>query len=159
MKYNELTLTSHKSSKRVGRGISSGHGKTAGRGTKGQNSRSGGGVRIGFEGGQNPLMQRIPKLRGFKAVKAKKITVTLDKLSLIKGKIDNASIVKAGLANSPTQAVKVVGGKETLKTKLVIELQAISEGAKKQVEKAGGTFKAVSTPHKSKKTVENKSDK
>lgn len=159
MKYNELTLTSNKSSKRVGRGISSGHGKTAGRGTKGQNARSGGGVRIGFEGGQNSLMQRIPKLRGFRAIKPKKVTVTLDKLALIKGKIDNDSLVKAGLCNSPTQAVKVVGGKETLKSKLVIELQAISEGAKTQVEKAGGSFKAVDSPNKPKKTTDKKSDK
>ncbi len=64
MKFNELNMTAKKSKKRVGRGIAAGHGKTAGRGTKGQNARTGG-VRPGFEGGQNPLMQRFPKLRGF----------------------------------------------------------------------------------------------
>lgn len=159
MKYNELELTRKTNVKRKGRGIGSGAGKTAGRGTKGQNSRSGGGVRIGFEGGQNPLMQRIPKLRGFRAVKSKKVTITLDKLALIKGKINNESLVKAGLCNSSTQAIKVVSGKETLKTKLVIELQAISEGAKAQVEKAGGSFKVVQTPNKTKKVVDQKATK
>src|ERR1035438_6537194 len=65
MKIHELKLESAKDKKRVGRGIGSGYGKTAGRGTKGQNARTGGGVRPGFEGGQNPLAKRLPKKRGF----------------------------------------------------------------------------------------------
>ena len=68
MKVNELKVTRYKKNKRLGRGIGSGSGKTAGRGTKGQNSRTGGGVSIGFEGGQTKLSRRLPKLRGFKAI-------------------------------------------------------------------------------------------
>jgi large subunit ribosomal protein L15 len=67
MKYNELILDRNKSKRRVGRGISAGQGKTAGRGTKGQGARKSGGVRPGFEGGQMPLYMRVPKLRGFKS--------------------------------------------------------------------------------------------
>src|SRR3954447_20523366 len=66
MKIHELKIEGTKDRKRVGRGIGSGYGKTAGRGTKGQNARTGGGVRPGFEGGQNPLAKRLPKIRGFK---------------------------------------------------------------------------------------------
>lgn len=71
MKYGDLSISSDKKSKRVGRGISAGRGKTAGRGTKGQSSRSGGRVRPGFEGGQNPLYLRLPKLPGFKSHRPK----------------------------------------------------------------------------------------
>ena len=67
MKYNELSPVAGKSRKRVGRGIAAGQGKTAGRGTKGQGARTGSSKRPGFEGGQNPLMQRLPKLAGFKS--------------------------------------------------------------------------------------------
>ncbi len=67
MKFHELETTAHKSGRRVGRGIAAGRGKTAGRGTKGQKARTGSGRRPGFEGGQNPLMQRLPKLRGFRS--------------------------------------------------------------------------------------------
>jgi len=70
MKYNELNISKDKNARRVGRGISAGRGKTAGRGTKGQKARAGSRRKPGFEGGQNPLMNRIPKLRGFKQFRA-----------------------------------------------------------------------------------------
>lgn len=152
MKYNELKTSRYKQAKRVGRGIGSGTGKTAGRGTKGQNSRSGGRVKPGFEGGQNPLMQRLPKLRGFNSPKTKKITVTLDSISNIKGKITNNVLFELKLIKNYTDAVKVVSGKNDLNSKLDIELQAISANALKQVEKQGGAFKKVSKNTKKKTT-------
>ena len=85
MKYNELTLTADKQPRRVGRGISAGQGKTAGRGTKGQRSRAGSSKKPGFEGGQNPLKSRIPKLRGFKQFREQPITITTMKLNSFSG--------------------------------------------------------------------------
>jgi large subunit ribosomal protein L15 len=81
MKYNELNLKANKAKTRVGRGIAAGKGKTAGRGTKGQGSRTGSSARPGFEGGQNPLMQRLPKLRGFKSHKTKHENIFTDQLA------------------------------------------------------------------------------
>src|SRR5688572_30339134 len=109
MKYNELTLTAKKSKNQVGRGISAGQGKTAGRGTKGQKSRAGKKRRPGFEGGQNPLMQRLPKLRGFKSPHAKFELVYLSDLKAVKGTVDNFSAHEAGLTSSPHVRVKLVG--------------------------------------------------
>ena len=93
MKFNELELTSNRSSRRVGRGIAAGQGKTAGRGTKGQKARTGNGRRPGFEGGQNPLVQRLPKLPGFRSNRTKPEninTTQLNKLNITKvGKFDS----------------------------------------------------------------------
>src|ERR1700693_1335574 len=98
MKYNELTISSNKNPKRVGRGIAAGQGKTAGRGTKGQNSRSGSTRKPGFEGGQNPLMQRLPKLHGFRSYKVKAETITTRQLNNLGiAKVDNQSLFSAGL--------------------------------------------------------------
>lgn len=150
MKYNELDLKSYKNTRRKGRGIGSGAGKTAGRGTKGQNSRTGGGVRIGFEGGQTPLMQKMPKKRGFTSHRTRPEAITLDKLSLIKGKVTNSSVFEARLVSDLYLPIKVLSAKESI-PKMTIELQAISSGALKQLEKAGGTFKAIENPKRSKK--------
>lgn len=110
MKYNELSLHAKKARKRVGRGIGSGYGKTAGRGTKGQNSRTGGGVRAGFEGGQNPLLQRIPKLRGFKSKNPKAQVVHTDQLNAFKdGEVVNPnSLLNAGLIKDVNYPVKIL---------------------------------------------------
>jgi large subunit ribosomal protein L15 len=86
MKYNELNIEANKSKTRVGRGIAAGKGKTAGRGTKGQHSRTGSTRRPGFEGGQNPLMQRLPKLRGFKSFKVPAETIYTGQLEQFGGK-------------------------------------------------------------------------
>ncbi|MEK7603320.1 MAG: 50S ribosomal protein L15, partial [Patescibacteria group bacterium] len=101
MKFNELTTAKKAKSSRVGRGISAGRGKTAGRGTKGQKSRTGSRRRPGFEGGQNPLMQRLPKLRGFRSIKPKAENIFTDQLAQISGStIDNFTVFDAGLISS-----------------------------------------------------------
>src|SRR5436309_15496432 len=109
MKYNELILSQNKSKRRVGRGISAGQGKTAGRGTKGQGARKSGGVRPGFEGGQMPLVQRIPKLRGFKSKRTAAETVYTGHLDFVKkAAIDNNTLFEAGLISSPHVKVKII---------------------------------------------------
>lgn len=146
MKYHELKANSTKNKKRVGRGISAGGGKTAGRGTKGQNSRTGGGTRPGFEGGQNPLMQRVPKLAGFTSRRKASQTVTLSDLQRIKGaNIDNAILLENHIVEKIDTPVRVVMSGE-LKSKKTIKLQAASANAVKAIEKAGGSFSAVATP-------------
>src|SRR5438128_5015070 len=109
MKYHELTTAKRKSSNRVGRGIAAGGGKTAGRGTKGQSSRTGGRVRPGFEGGQNPLYMRLPKLPGFHSHRPKTEVVYTGQLDQFANKTaDNAALAAAGLIASPFSRVKLV---------------------------------------------------
>lgn len=142
MQYHELTVKKNKSAKRVGRGISAGQGKTAGRGTKGQSARTGGKRRPGFEGGQTPIMMRLPKLRGFTSHRPKVETIYTGQIGSLKGKIDNFSVFDAGLTSSPYVKVKlVVNGK--LESKVQVSLQGASESAVKAVVKAGGTFNKV----------------
>lgn len=139
MKYNELQVSAKKSSKRVGRGISAGQGKTAGRGTKGQNSRTGGRVRPGFEGGQNPLMQRLPKLRGFTPVRPAPEAVYTGQLDQVGGVVDNFTLFNAGLVSNPHVRVKLILNGDVTK-KVTVKLQAASENAIAAVQKAGGSF-------------------
>lgn len=143
MKYHQLNTSSQSRKKRVGRGISSGSGKTAGRGTKGQKSRSGGSIRPGFEGGQNPLMQRLPKLKGFTNYKAKTVSVTTRQLNKVNGKkIDNLTLKEAGIVVSEYDNVKLVlKGKPTKEYN--VQLQGISKSAQSAIEQAGGSFKKV----------------
>src|SRR4051812_47091901 len=109
MKYNELTLSKNKAPKRAGRGISAGRGKTAGRGTKGQGARKSGGVRPGFEGGQMPLVQRIPRLRGFKSKRIPAETVYTGQLdSIKKAVVDSRALFDAGLISDPHVKVKLL---------------------------------------------------
>lgn len=143
MKYNELKVAKAKSPKRVGRGIAAGQGKTAGRGTKGQNSRTGSSRRPGFEGGQNPLMQRIPKLRGFRSYKVAAEVVYTGQLDALSSKtIDNNVLAEAKLIPNAYTKVKLVVKGEISKPKTV-KLQAASAQAMAAIEKAGGTFEAV----------------
>jgi large subunit ribosomal protein L15 len=140
MKYDQLDITHKKQAKRVGRGISAGQGKTAGRGTKGQSSRSGGKRRPGFEGGQTPLMQRLPKLRGFKSKKPKTENVYTQELNNFKGKkVDNFVLFEKGLISSPFSNVKIILNGQ-IDSKVDVKLQGASKAAKKTIEKAGGTF-------------------
>lgn len=140
MKFNELKITAGKNSKRVGRGISAGGGKTAGRGTKGQGARKSGGVRPGFEGGQMPLYMRIPKLRGFKSHRPKTLNVYTGQLEeLNKSAVDTIVLAEAGLIEDPHAKVKLIA-KGKLSKKLTVKLQGASGSAIKQVEKAGGSF-------------------
>ena len=140
MKYNELTAVAHKQPKRVGRGIAAGQGKTAGRGTKGQKARTGNGRRPGFEGGQNPLLQRLPKLRGFTSHKTPAEVAYTGQLARVKGAtVDNSTLAEAGLLSSPYTRVKLIQKGEVDK-KYTVKLQSASQQAIKAIEKAGGTF-------------------
>jgi large subunit ribosomal protein L15 len=153
VKYNELTIKKNKPAMRAGRGISAGRGKTAGRGTKGQGSRKSGGVRLGFEGGQTPLVMRTPKLRGFKSKRAPNENIYTGQLEQIKKTaIDNQTVFEAGFASSPNVYVKLLLNGE-IKTKKDVKLQGASKNAVKAVEKAGGSFTKINrvpTPKKSK---------
>ena len=137
MKIHEITTQLGRKSKRVGRGIGSGRGKTAGRGTKGQNSRTGGGVRPGFEGGQTPLIRRIPKLKGFKSVHAKATVVTLSDLNALTSgaKVNDETLIKAGIIEKG-QIYKIVATGKVSK-KLVIDTDRISKGAAEAIKAAG----------------------
>lgn len=156
MKYHELQVKANKPRSRVGRGIAAGQGKTAGRGTKGQNSRTGKGRRPGFEGGQNPLLQRLPKLPGFTSHRPKVDNVYTGQLAAVGSKVDNFSLFEAGLIASPHTKVKLIVKGEVAK-KHTVKLQAASETAIAMVQKAGGTFAAVSQIKRSpRKTADEK---
>lgn len=146
MKYHELQVESHKDRKRVGRGISAGQGKTAGRGTKGQGARTGKKLGHGFMGGQGPLVQRIPKARGFKSKRTPAQVVYLDALNDVKGAIiDNFTLLEAGLISTPHHTVKVIARGEYT-GKATVKVQGASASVVKALEKAGGKFEATPTP-------------
>ena len=154
MKFSDLKLTRNKSNKRVGRGISAGGGKTAGRGTKGQGARKSGGVRPGFEGGQMPLYMRIPKLRGFKSHRPKVHSVYTGNLNnLKKTTIDTSALAEAGLIENPYVKVKLISHGNLTK-KLTVKLQNASASAIEQIEKAGGSFTQVPQLKRPKKNKE-----
>lgn len=139
MKYNELNISSNKQSRRVGRGIAAGQGKTAGRGTKGQRSRTGSSRKPGFAGGQLPLMQRLPKLPGFRSIRVPAENIYTGQLDSIKGVIDNFALAAAGITSSPYVRVKLIVKGEVTK-KADVKLQLASEAAIAAVQKAGGAF-------------------
>ncbi len=140
MKFNELSVSKNKGGKRVGRGIAAGQGKTAGRGTKGQLARTGSHKKPGFEGGQTPLMQRLPKLSGFRSLKARAEVVYTGQLEAFSGKtVDSALLAEAGLISNPFVRVKVITKGELTK-KVVVKADAISASALEAVQKAGGSF-------------------
>lgn len=133
----------HRRPERVGRGTGSGRGKTSGRGQKGQNARSEG-FRLGFEGGQMPLSQRIPKLPGFKNRFKKVYTVVnVSKLSRFGdgSKVDAEALTEAGLVRGDTE-IKILGTGR-LKRKLTVEAHAFSSSARDAIEKAGGTATVI----------------
>ena len=140
MKYNQLTANKHRRTKRVGRGISAGQGKTAGRGTKGQKSRAGSSKKPGFAGGQNPLMQQLPKLPGFKSHKLKPENVYTKQLNGLKEtKITAETLFSAGFISNPYVSVKLLFNGEVEKS-LSISLPAASANAVAAVQSAGGSF-------------------
>jgi large subunit ribosomal protein L15 len=140
MKMNELHNAegSKKKRKRVARGTSSGHGKTAGRGHKGQNSRQGGGVRPGFEGGQTPIYRRLPKDQGFKNLLFKKYyeIVNVGDLNEFKDVVNKKVLIEAGKIRE-NRMLKVLGDGE-LKKALTIEADHFTAGALKKIKDAGG---------------------
>jgi len=133
---------STKKRKRVGRGNASGHGTTAGRGDKGQNSRAGGGKGPGFEGGQNPLAMRLPKLPGFKNHWRQIFDIVnvgrLDVVFADGDVVDAASLKAKGVIKSADAAVKVLGDGEISK-KLTVKVDKVSGSARSKIEAAGGT--------------------
>lgn len=134
-----------KARKRVGRGPGSGIGKTAGRGENGQNSRSGGGVRIGFEGGQTPLFMRIPK-RGFSNARFKKVyaVINLDDLNKFEdGAEVTPEILKdMGLVKKQLDGIKVLAD-GTLEKKLTVKAHKFSKAAQEAIEKMGGKAEVI----------------
>ena len=146
MKLNELSPAagSVKEAYRKGRGHGSGNGKTAGRGHKGQKARSGGGTRIGFEGGQMPLARRIPK-RGFNNIFAKPLTaINLAALNCFEdgAVVDAAALIEAGVISSCPNGLKVLAN-GTLTKKVTVKAAAFSESAKEKIEQAGGKAEVV----------------
>jgi large subunit ribosomal protein L15 len=131
--------------KRLGQGESSGHGKTSGRGGKGQTARSGSSIRIGFEGGQMPLIRRIPK-RGFNNARhtTEYAPVNLDSLNQFDAgaRVDVEALRNAGLANGPVKLVKILGDGEITK-KLTVAAHKFSATAKQKIEAAGGTCEVI----------------
>ena len=141
MKLHELRAVpgATKAPKRKGRGTATGQGKTAGRGMNGQKSRSGGGVRPGFEGGQMPLYRRLPK-RGFKNIFAKQyVAVNVEELNKLEdGAEVTAETLKAnGIISKTLDGVKILGRGE-LNKKLTVKVAKMSASAKEKIEKAGG---------------------
>jgi len=146
MKLHELSPAkgSRKAPKRLGRGVASGTGKTAGRGTKGYNSRSGGGVRPGYEGGQMPLQRRLPK-RGFTNIFKKNIAVIniRDLAKFDEGSVvDTEALVQAGLVKGQRDGIKLLGQCE-IKYSLDIRVNHISKSAREKIEAAGGKVEVL----------------
>jgi large subunit ribosomal protein L15 len=148
MQLNDLSPApgSRKDRKRVGRGHGSGHGGRSGRGDKGQNSRAGGGKGPGFEGGQNPLAMRLPKLPGFKnRFRTEYAVVNVSRLETLfdaDAVVDVDALFTKGVIKSKTQAVKILGDGELTK-KLTVKADKVSGAARTKIEAAGGTVEAL----------------
>ena len=145
MKLNELSNLESKNRKRIGRGPGSGTGKTSGKGHKGQNARSGGGVRPGFEGGQLPLYRRLSK-RGFNNYKFRTVYATVNVGDLEKfddGSVIDVKVLKeAGLVKKELDGVKILGNGNLTK-KLNVKANKFSDTAKNKIENVGGTIEVI----------------
>lgn len=144
MLHNLQSSTPRKARKRIGRGIGSGYGKTAGKGHKGQLARSGGGTRPGFEGGQLPLFQRLPK-RGFKSLNHKEYQlVSLQDLNLFENNslVNNETLFEKGLIKSQNGLVKVLANGQLEKV-LTVKVSKLSQVAKDSIIKAGGSVEEI----------------
>ena len=147
MNLNELkpVAGARHAKKRVGRGIGSGNGKTAGRGTKGQNARSGGGVRPGYEGGQTPLFKRLPK-RGFTNIHAHEYAIVnlgdINALFEAGSVVDLEALKKVGLVKKEYEGVKILGNGELDKA-LTVKAVKFSKSAVEKISKAGGTVEVL----------------
>ena len=146
MELHSLTYTagSKKSHYRKGRGIGSGNGKNSGSGHKGQNSRSGGGVRLGFEGGQVPLFRRLPK-RGFKNVN--RVDYTVINLDILDNFADNTTVtpellIEKGIVSANTRLIKILGNGEISKP-LTVKAHKFSKSALEKINKANGTVEVL----------------
>lgn len=146
MKLHELSPApgSRKTRKRVGRGIGSGTGKTSGRGHKGQNSRSGGGVRPGFEGGQNPLYRRLPR-RGFNNINRKEYAVVnLPELNkFAEGtEVTPQLLIESGVVKNPKSGIKILGNGD-ITVKLTVKANKFSQTAVDKIQAAGGQTEVI----------------
>ena len=146
MKLHEMTYTegARKASYRVGRGHASGNGKTAGKGHKGQKARSGGGVRLGFEGGQTPLARRLPK-RGFTNFTRKEYAiVNVASLNRFEdgATVDPAALVEAGILKNVCDGVRVLGNGEITK-KLTVVANGFTKSAEEKITAAGGKVEVI----------------
>jgi len=146
MKLHELKPAegARKERKRLGRGIGSGQGKTAGKGHKGQNARSGGGVRLGFEGGQTPLFRRLPK-RGFTNINRKEYAiVNLDALNRFEDgtEVTPELLIESGVVSNERAGIKILA-KGNLEKKLTVKAQKFSSAAKEAIEAAGGNTEVI----------------
>ena len=140
MKYNKLNVVKNTTPKRVGRGISAGQGKTAGRGTKGQKARTGHRkMPVVFMGGQRAFMQAVPKLKGFRSIHDKAEVVYTDILNTLNGTVDNFTLAEKSLISDPYTKVKVILRGE-LTAKIDLKIQAASKTAINAIKKAGGSF-------------------
>jgi len=147
VRQNELRPPSgaRQSRKRLGRGDGSGHGSFSGRGMKGQNSRSGGGVRPGFEGGQIPLIKGLPSMRGFTNIfRTFYSVVNLHRLSVFPPdtEVTPRAMLNAGLVKNLRKPIKVLGRGE-IETPLVVQAHGFSESARRKIEAAGGRVKEL----------------
>jgi len=146
MKLHELQPAegSRQERKRLGRGIGSGQGKTAGKGHKGQNARSGGGVRPGFEGGQTPLMRRLPK-RGFTNISRKEYAVVnLDALNRFEEgtEVTPELLIETGVVSNEKAGIKILA-KGNVEKKLTVKANKFSSAAKEAIEAAGGIIEVI----------------
>lgn len=146
VKYNELNVEAKKDRKRVGRGIGSGYGKTAGRGTKGQGARTGKNKRPQIITGETGHIRQIPKSRGFKSKRVPAQVVYADQLNDIKASdVDNVVLFEEGLIATPYQAVKVIARGE-LTAKINLKVAGASASVKAELEKNGGSFTKTAVP-------------
>ena len=146
MKLHELQPAegSRKERNRVGRGLGSGNGKTSGRGMKGQNSRSGGGVRTGFEGGQMPIYRRLPK-RGFKNIFAKEYAeVNVSSLNRFEdgAVVDPVALIEEGILKNVLDGVRILGDGELTK-KLTVKANGFTKSAENKIKAAGGEVEVI----------------
>lgn len=145
-KYHELDVSPSKNKKRVGRGISAGQGKTAGRGTKGQGARTGKKLRATFQGGQRSLVSAIPKSRGFKSLRSKAQVVYLDTLNSLRGSLASyTELYEQGFIATPYHSVKVISRGELTK-KIDLKVTSASASAVAAITKLGGTFEQTPVP-------------
>ncbi len=146
MKLNELSYNkgAKRESKRVGRGPGSGLGKNAGTGNKGQNSRSGGGVRLGFEGGQNPIYRRIPKFGFTNPTRKEYAIVNISSLNKFKDGtvVNSALLIDSGLVKKEYDGIKILGN-GILERKLTVVANKFSKSAQKAIEGCGGKVEVV----------------
>ncbi len=146
MKLHELEYTegARRASFRVGRGIGTGNGKTSGKGQKGQNSRSGGGTRLGFEGGQNPLFRRLPKRCVHNSTRIEFAIVNVEDLEVFEDGVEvTPTLLKeAGLVRKEYDGVKILGN-GTLTKKLTVKANKFSKAAEAAIKNAGGTIEVI----------------